>query len=139
MSAAPLPVPSRPRLTSVEAQLYVADVARSCDFFSRQLGFAVSFTYGDPPFYGVVQRDQAKIAMRCVDKPVFAGDIREREQLLSASVTLDTAAEINQLFSDFRSTGVEFQQTLTRQAWGALNFVVRDPDGNLILFAGPAQ
>ena len=40
---------------------------------------------------------------------------------------------------DYRSAGVDFQQTLKQEPWGARTFVVRDPDGNLLLFAGPAE
>jgi len=35
-----------------------------------------------------------------VCEPVFVGDIREREHLLSASITVRTADEIKQLFVD---------------------------------------
>jgi uncharacterized glyoxalase superfamily protein PhnB len=35
--------------------------------------------------------------------------------------------------------GVPFQQSLKEESWGARTFVVRDPDGNLVLFAGPAD
>jgi hypothetical protein len=34
---------------------------------------------------------------------------------------------------------VTFFQTLKRQPWGARNFIVSDVDGNLLLFAGPAE
>jgi len=30
---------------------------------------------------------------------------------------------------------VDFAQTLRNEPWGARTFIVRDPDGNLILFA----
>jgi hypothetical protein len=36
-----------------------------------------------------------------VAEPVFVSDIREREQLLSASITVASAAEIEQLFLEF--------------------------------------
>jgi uncharacterized glyoxalase superfamily protein PhnB len=64
--------------------------------------------------------------------------IRDREELLSASLTVATADEIKLLFLEFQSAGVSFHQTLKRQPWGAKNFVVKDPDGNLLLFAGSA-
>jgi hypothetical protein len=32
-----------------------------------------------------------------------------------------------------------FKQALERQPWGAANFIIKDPDGNLLLFAGPAD
>ena len=38
-----------------------------------------------------------------------------------------------------QSAGVAFHQTLKRMPWGAENFIVKDPDGNLLLFAGPAD
>jgi uncharacterized glyoxalase superfamily protein PhnB len=95
--------------------------------------------YGDPPFYGQVRRDNARLNLRLVGEPVFAGDVREREHLLSATITLASASEIKQLFLDYQAAEVRFSQTLMKEPWGARTFVVSDPDGNLILFAGPAE
>ncbi|RUM15115.1 VOC family protein [Rhizobium fabae] len=124
-------------LSSISAQLFVTDIKASCEFFTGKLGFRVDFVYGDPPFYGQVIRDNAQLALRLVCEPVFVGDIRQREHLLSASITVDTSAEIKRLFLDFQAAGVSFHQTLRKEPWGARNFIVMDPDGNLILFAGP--
>lgn len=124
--------------TTIEAQLFVVDIAASCAFFTEKLGFEVVFTYGTPPFYSQVKRDAARINIRCVDRPVFVGDIRERESLLSASITLESAAALRDLFQQYESAGVSFHQMLKQESWGAHTFVVRDPDGNLLLFAGPA-
>jgi catechol 2,3-dioxygenase-like lactoylglutathione lyase family enzyme len=129
---------ARPVLTSVAAQLFVADIKASCEFFTAKLGFVVDFIYGDPPFYGQVSRDHARFALRSVDEPVFT-DLREREHLLSAAVTVATAKEIEQLFLDYETGGVRFHQALKAEPWGARTFVVADPDGNLILFAGPGD
>ena len=128
-----------PVLSGTEAQLYVTDLKASCDFFTSKLGFTVDFVYGDPPFYGMVKRDRARLCMRLVCEPVFVGDIRQREHLLSASITVDAAAEIKQLFLEYQAAGVGFHQGLKKEPWGARNFIVLDPDGNLILFAGPAD
>ena len=127
-----------PELSELEAQLFVADIKASCDFFTGKLGFSVVFTYGEPPFYGQVKRDGVRLNLRMVCEPVFVGDIRERESLLAASITVDSSAEIRQLFLQFQDAGVAFHQTLKQQPWGARDFIVRDPDGNLLLFAGPA-
>ncbi len=132
------PTASRPVLTAVEAQLFVADLKASCEFFTTKLGFEVAFTYGEPPFYGQVKRDKALLNLRLVCEPVYVGDIREREQLLAASMTVDSAAELKQLFLQYQAAGVAFFQSLKQEPWGARNFIVRDPDGNLLLFAGPA-
>jgi catechol 2,3-dioxygenase-like lactoylglutathione lyase family enzyme len=128
---------AEPVLSAIEAQLFVADVEASCAFFTGKLGFAVVFTYGEPPFYGQVKRDKALINLRRVCEPVYVGDIREREQLLGASMTVDSAAEIKRLFLAWQEAGVDFFQPLKQEPWGARTFIVRDPDGNLLLFAGP--
>lgn len=126
-------------LNSIEAQLFVASVQNSSDFYTSKLGFAAAFAYGNPPFYGQVVRDSAKLNLRLVCEPVFAGDIRKREGLLSASITVATTSELKQLFLDYQAAGVSFHQVLKREPWGARTFVISDPDENLILFAGPAE
>ncbi|EJZ21809.1 VOC family protein [Rhizobium sp. Pop5] len=128
---------SQPVLSSISAQLFVTDIKASCEFFTGKLGFIVDFVYGDPPFYGQIVRDNAQLALGLVCEPVFVGDIRQREHLLSASITVNTSDEIKRLFLDFQAAGVPFHQALKKEPWGARNFIVLDPDGNLILFAGP--
>jgi catechol 2,3-dioxygenase-like lactoylglutathione lyase family enzyme len=126
-------------ITGAEPQLFVADIRASCDFFTGKLGFAVAFTYGEPPFYAQVARDAARINLRCVEPPVMDAGLRDREELLSATLTVATAGEIEALFLEFQAAGGTFFQTLKRQPWDALDFIVKDPDGNLLLFAGPAE
>jgi uncharacterized glyoxalase superfamily protein PhnB len=53
-------------------------------------------------------------------------------------MTVNSAAEIKRLFLDYQAAGVDFFRPLKLESWGAQNFIVRDPDGNLLLFAGPA-
>ena len=124
-------------VVDVEAQLFVSDVTASCEYYSSKLGFTVAFVYGDPPFYGQVERDGARLNLRHVDGPVFVDGIREREQLLSAVLTLGSAVELRALFLQYQDRGVDFSQALTQEPWGAHTFVIRDPDGNLVLFSAP--
>jgi catechol 2,3-dioxygenase-like lactoylglutathione lyase family enzyme len=125
-----------PTLTAAEPQLYVRDIAASCDFYSRMLGFSVAFTYGEPPFYGQVFRDNARLNLRQVDDPVVDAKRRDTEQLLVASITLEDAKP---LFLEYQSAGVKFVQSLRSEPWGARTFIVSDPDGNLLLFAGRGE
>jgi catechol 2,3-dioxygenase-like lactoylglutathione lyase family enzyme len=123
-------------LLAAEPQLFVADVAASCEFYRVKLGFSVAFIYGEPPFYGQVFRDGARLNLRCLSRPAIDPLLRDSEQLLSASVTLDDARP---LFLEYQAAAVPFHQTLKTEPWGARTFVVRDPDGNLILFAGRGE
>jgi uncharacterized glyoxalase superfamily protein PhnB len=131
--------PSKVTIVCAEPQLLVTDIERSCEFFQQKLGFSLVFSYGDPPYYAQVARDAARLNLRHVDGPLIESMIRDREQLLSVSMTVATANEIKQLFLEFQRAGVNFLQTLKKQPWGARNFIVKDPDGNLLLFAGPAN
>jgi catechol 2,3-dioxygenase-like lactoylglutathione lyase family enzyme len=131
--------PSKATIVGAEPQLLVTDIKRSREFFCEKLGFSLVFSYGKPPYYAQVARDSARLNLRCVERPVIESTVRDREELLSASMTVATAAEIKLLFLEFQSAGVAFHQRLKKQPWGARDFVVRDPDGNLLLFAGPAN
>jgi catechol 2,3-dioxygenase-like lactoylglutathione lyase family enzyme len=130
---------SRAVIVGASPQLFVADIDASCDFFTRKLGFSVVFVYGEPPFYAQVKRDQARINLKHMDHPVIDPALRDRETLLSADMGVATADAIKQLFLEFQSAGVAFHQTLRKEPWGAKTFIVKDPDGNLLLFAGPGE
>ena len=124
---------SKATLLAAEPQLFVADIGASCEFYTKKLGFAVAFIYGEPPFYAQVFRDGARLNLRSLDEPDIIAALRDREHLLSATITLEDAEP---LFLEFQTAGVVFHQTLKSEPWGARTFMVGDPDGNLILFAG---
>ncbi len=131
--------PSKPTITGAEPQLLVADIERSCEFFCTILGFSVVFSYGSPAYYAQVARDAARLNLRCVEGRVIDATVRDREELLSASMTVARTDEMKLLFLEFQSAGATFHQPLKRQPWGARTFIIKDPDGNLLLFAGPAN
>src|ERR1700753_1620966 len=110
-------------IAAAEPQLFVADIRASCDFLTSVLGFEIVFTYGEPPYYGQVRRDAARLNLRCVKPPAIAPELRDREELLSASLTVASADEIKQLFLEFQAAGARFAQTLQAKPWGARDFI----------------
>lgn len=120
------------RLRIAYPQLFVSDVERSAAFFKDKLGFVIDYLYGQPPFYGLVSRDGVGLNLRHMDTPVIDPTLREQEVLLSAAIVMEG---IEELFHEYQSRRVEFAQALSQQPWGTRDFVVRDPDGNLICFA----
>jgi catechol 2,3-dioxygenase-like lactoylglutathione lyase family enzyme len=130
---------SKAAITATAAQLFVADIKTSCDYFVEKLGFSIVLVYGEPPFYAQVKRDRGLINLKCMDRPVIDPALRDRESLLSSDMGVGTADEIKQLFLEFQAAGVDFFQTLRKEPWGARTFIVKDPDGNLLLFAGPGE
>ncbi len=94
----------------------------------------MTFSYGEPVLYAQVFRDGARLNLRHLDRLAMDPEMRDREQLLAATITLDDS---ELLFGEYEAAGVDFAQTLRTEPWGARTFIVRDPDGNLVLFAGP--
>jgi catechol 2,3-dioxygenase-like lactoylglutathione lyase family enzyme len=125
---------TRSTLVAAEPQLFVSDMKRSIAFYEEKLGFRLVFASGEPAFYAQVARDGARLNLRRIKGRAFAEDFRAREpDALSATLTLDDAKP---LFLEFQDAGVTFHQLLRHEPWGARTFIVGDPDGNLILFAG---
>lgn len=120
-------------LVAAEPQLFVQDMAAACAFYTGSLGFTVAFTYGDPPYYGQVERDGVRLNLRCLDTSPIDPTLRDAKELLSASIG---AADMDALFAEYQAANVSFCQTLTQKPWGARDFIVRDADGNLLLFFG---
>src|SRR5213592_2084039 len=90
-------------ISATAAELFVTDIKAACDFFTAKLGFSIVFVYGEPPFYAQVKRDAARLNLRHVDAPVIDPALRDRESLLSAALTVDTAEEIKQLYLDYQA------------------------------------
>jgi catechol 2,3-dioxygenase-like lactoylglutathione lyase family enzyme len=117
-----------------EPQLFVSDIDAASAFYVDKLGFTVVLSYGEPPFWAQVARDRGCLNLRAVDMPVFDSGFRSREpDAVAATLALD---EAEPLFLEFQKAGVAFRQTLRTEPWGARTFIVEDPDGNLIAFAG---
>ena len=126
-------------ITAAEPQLFVADIEVACAFYRDKLGFRVAFVYGEPAYYGQVTRDGARLNLRCATPPVIDPGRRDAQELLSGSLTVATLADILALADEFQQAGVTFAQPLQEKPWSARDFIIRDPDGNLVLLAGPAK
>jgi catechol 2,3-dioxygenase-like lactoylglutathione lyase family enzyme len=127
------PAPAGLRLTKTMPVVLVSDVQAAAEFYRDQLGFAIDFLHGNPAFYSSVSRDEACIHLRFVHQPVFNADLREREQVISAFVAV---ANVKGLFTEYETRGVSFVHRLKEEPWGQSSFIVRDPDGNCLCFAG---
>jgi catechol 2,3-dioxygenase-like lactoylglutathione lyase family enzyme len=88
------PSPAKAVISATAAELFVADIKASCDYFTSKLGFSIVFVYGEPPFYAQVQRDRGLLNLKHMDEPVIDPKLRNREQLLSADMGVDTHEEI---------------------------------------------
>ena len=119
--------------TDAYPMIFVTNFAKAVDYYRDKLGFKVDYVYGDPPFYGMMTRDGASLHFRHVDKhPVN----QSGDDLLATAIVVN---DVKELFLEFKEKGVEFHQTLKTQPWGATDFIVKDPEGNLLSFASKVE
>jgi catechol 2,3-dioxygenase-like lactoylglutathione lyase family enzyme len=119
------------KLIAAYPQLFTTDMARWRRFYTSRLGFSEVFFAGEPAFYGQVRRGDAVLNIRHIDTMAIDAGQREREVLLAAYIE---AMDIAALFAEYNAAQVEFQERLVTKPWGRQEFVVRDPDGNLLCF-----
>jgi catechol 2,3-dioxygenase-like lactoylglutathione lyase family enzyme len=111
--------------------LFVRDVSAAAIFYESKLGFEIDFLHGKPPFYGSVSRNRACLHLRFVHQTNFAKLAASEPSLILATIGV---TNVKALFQEYEGRSVAFAQRLVRQAWGGLDFHVRDPDGNVISF-----
>ena len=123
------------RLTRAVPVLLVANVEASAEFFKNTLGFAIDFLHGEPPFYGSVSREGACLHLKFVHEPVLTVGAHDRDGFIVAFIEVEN---VKALYAEYVAAGTTFDQKLEKQAWGGRDFIVRDPDGNGLCFAGRA-
>jgi uncharacterized glyoxalase superfamily protein PhnB len=129
--AARAPAAGEAKLLGATPILFVRDVGAAAIFYREKLGFAVDFLHGRPPFYGSVSRDGVCLHLRFVHQPNFAELAGREAALILATIEV---ANVKALFEAYAASGVDFPQRPVKQAWGGVDFHVRDPDGNVISF-----
>jgi uncharacterized glyoxalase superfamily protein PhnB len=132
----PTNIKQTPTLLSAVPILFVRDVSKAAAYYEERLGFQIDFLHGNPPFYGAVSRDHTCLHLRFVHEPNFAALAAREESLILATIEVQN---VTALFEEYERRGVELVQRLVRQAWGGINFLVRDVDGNVISFVEYCQ
>ena len=111
--------------------LFVRDVAAAAAHWRDRLGFAVEFLYGEPPFYGAVSRDGARLHLRHVDQPNFAELAAREDELVLAMIEV---ADVRALHAELVASGADVLRAPVTWPWGGTEFQVRDTDGNHVSF-----
>lgn len=124
-----------PVLLGVTPQLFVTSLRKAAAFWREDLSFRVEL-WGTPPCQGLVMRDGARLNITLVDRHPIDPVLRERDGLLAATIQVD---DVRELYEIYEAREVPMAQPLRQRMWRRSDFVVRDPDDNLICFAGPTK
>ncbi|MBB4854795.1 putative glyoxalase superfamily protein PhnB [Mycobacteroides chelonae] len=81
-----------------------------------------------------MRRGGASLNLCKVTGAVFDGNFRATKHDPFAATL--TACKLGPLHDEYRAAGADFHLPLQSEEWASVTFIVRDPDGNLILFSG---
>ena len=104
----------------------VLDPITSARFYRDKLGFDITFEWGDPVDYVVMNREDAvAIHLSKAAKPLEHGD---------AAALYVFVHDVNQLYEEFSSKDVPIHAPIGTREYGMRDFDIRDPDGYIICF-----
>ena len=97
---------------------HVSDFDRAVEFWTKVLGFEVTFTNGSPPCFAILKRD---------DTAIHFGVNTEKAGTGHCHFVVEG---VDDLYSACKTAGVEIKQAPKEQSWGLRDMIIADPDGN---------
>ena len=114
-------------------QLRTTDLDRAIHFYTKKLGFALSFKYQD--FYAGVSSGEWMIHLKLVDDPDPSIDFVRDGQHLHLHIGV---RDIQAALRHVEEAGVKIVEGIADRPWGITEFVVEDPDGHTLYFGSVA-
>jgi catechol 2,3-dioxygenase-like lactoylglutathione lyase family enzyme len=112
-------------IAAVVPVLPVQDLTRAIEFYER-LGFTAK-RYRDGDFYAFIQRDGRELHLSKTPELVPEHNVVRVYFYLGEGTAVALEAQC-------RANGMTIVQPLTPREWKMKEFVLRDPDGNLLIF-----
>ena len=115
-------------LGAFSVSLSVKDLVKSKEFYEA-LGF-VEFS-GDTKNYNIMKNGQSLIGLF---QGMFEGNILTfNPGWDQAAQTLDTFADVRAIQKEIKEKGYKFESEADASTSGPANFMLKDPDGNLVM------
>jgi catechol 2,3-dioxygenase-like lactoylglutathione lyase family enzyme len=110
------------RVTGINANLPVADIAAARDFYTDYLGLRVEeFNLG---WVARFRSPSGKASIQLVTRDATAPH--------DSVVSVHVGADVGEAYAEAKGRGYEIVHPLTDETWGVRRFFVRAPDGNVI-------
>jgi catechol 2,3-dioxygenase-like lactoylglutathione lyase family enzyme len=113
-------------LSKSTAVLAVSDVPETVRFYRERLGFPNGWVYSTPTFGGV---SWGEANLFFCQQPKIASGIEGHMHFFEVE-------DVNSLFAAHQARGVDIVSTPENKPWGHREYVVRDPNGYHLRFAG---
>jgi catechol 2,3-dioxygenase-like lactoylglutathione lyase family enzyme len=110
------------RVTGINANLPVTEIAAARDFYTDYLGLSVEeFNLGWVARY---RSPSGEASVQLVTRDATAPD--------DSVISVHVGAGVDEAYAEAKRRGYEIVYPLTEEAWGVRRFFVRAPDGNVI-------
>ena len=114
-----------PQFCSAATLFVVQDVPKAVAHYRDVLGFKVGFTYGDPVFYGGVERGDVQF----ISRPRTRRHAKSGQGAVNVFVT-----EVDALHDELKSRGATIVHPPGDRPYGMRDFDIDDLDGNRLTF-----
>jgi catechol 2,3-dioxygenase-like lactoylglutathione lyase family enzyme len=118
----------RPPISALTPLLVVSDLERSIDFYCRSLGFVDPNVHGDPPCFGMINRDGFDLMLSVAKDPATIHPHGPSGTWDIAIRVTDLAAEMAAL----AATGVRLDKGPTDTFYEMREIEILDPDGHRV-------
>lgn len=117
-------------IRQIAPTFFTIDIPATLAYYKDKLGFECLGTWGDPPVYAIVARDQHAIHFRCAEPPTANPD-KYTDELLDAYLHIEDA---DVLYAEYAERGVQFTRGVANMPWQSRECVVKDCDDRLLAF-----
>ena len=117
------------KLVSHAATVFpVKDVRKTADFYRDELGFEITFEWGDPIRYAVTNREESVF----LHFSKMDSDFTPPADHTMLYVFVD---DVDAIYKEFESKNVDISNPIGDREYGMRDFDVRDPNGFILSFA----
>ena len=117
-----------PKIKSMSPIFVVADLERSLDYYTRELGFEIDFRYED--FYAGIVRDGYTLHFKCGNPAIEERTHKRENEHLDLFFSV---GDVSGLFEAMKSIPLNIVQPLREMPYGR-EFYIADPDGYILGF-----
>jgi catechol 2,3-dioxygenase-like lactoylglutathione lyase family enzyme len=127
---------NEPQLHRSAPYFPVADVRQTADYYDRVLGFRTEYIAGDPAVFAIVSRDGLAIMLRRVAEPALISPSEKQGGTWDAFFWVRDARGLH---AELEKRGAEIVYApVLQEAYGMVEFAVRDRDGHVLGFGQQA-
>lgn len=106
--------------------LPVDNIGETTAFYRDKLGFDVAFTWGDPPYYAVVKRDESV--------GIHFSEREDTTVMMPACMVYIFVNDVDAVYEEYLKNGLDIFSPPENQDYGMREFELKDLNGHFLIF-----